>query len=194
MPFGSKGYARAQARALDTTVRALWRWTDGGRIPVVVDTSPCALTLKHARPELDAASRRLFDRLRILDGIELAHDVLLGRLALARLPGPVALHPVCSVHRMGLAGKLERVVSAVSEAEVPRGAGCCGFAGDRGLAVPELAEAATRAEAQEVRSRPFRGHFSSSRTCEIGLSRATGRPYRSFWHLLEEASRRGASM
>ena len=31
--------------------------------------------------------------------------------------------------------------------------------------------------------------FSTSRTCEIGLSAVSGRPYRSVAHLLEECSR-----
>jgi D-lactate dehydrogenase len=74
---------------------------------------------------------------------------------------------------------------------VPRSAGCCGFAGDRGFLVPELTASATAAESREVLSGSFDGYYSSSRTCEIGLTRATGRPYRSFWYLLDEASRVG---
>ena len=72
---------------------------------------------------------------------------------------------------------------------VPVDAGCCGFAGDRGLLVPELTASATRHESAEVCSGEFDGYYSSGRTCEMGMSRATGRPYRSFWHLLERATR-----
>ena len=73
---------------------------------------------------------------------------------------------------------------------VPEAAGCCGFAGDRGFLVPELAEAASRLETEEVTERSFDGYYSSSRTCEIGMTRATSMPYRSFWYLLQEASGR----
>jgi D-lactate dehydrogenase len=76
-----------------------------------------------------------------------------------------------------------------TSADVPVAAGCCGFAGDRGFTLPQLTEAATLSEATEVRSKAYVGFFSSSRTCEIGLTRATGRPYRSFWTLLEQTSR-----
>ena len=92
-----------------------------------------------------------------------------------REAGAVALHPVCSAVRMDLAAKLKRVAEACSErAEVPITAGCCGFAGDRGFTAPELTAAATRAEAAEVATGRFSGFYSSSRTCEIGLARATG--------------------
>jgi D-lactate dehydrogenase len=55
--------------------------------------------------------------------------------------------------------------------------------------VPELTAAATREEARELARGSFAGYYSSSRTCEIGLTRATGKPFRSFWSLLELASR-----
>ncbi|MEE8218705.1 MAG: FAD-binding and (Fe-S)-binding domain-containing protein, partial [Vicinamibacteria bacterium] len=47
MPFGSKGYKEASTEAVSRLVRAIWEWTDEGRLPVVMDTSPCAHTLRH---------------------------------------------------------------------------------------------------------------------------------------------------
>ena len=88
---------------------------------------------------------------------------------------------------MNLTEKLRAVVESVSASETPIGAGCCGFAGDRGFLFPELTAAATRAEAAQLDGRAYTGHYSSSPTCEIGLTRATGKPYRSFWHLLDTA-------
>jgi D-lactate dehydrogenase len=191
MPFSSKGYARASADALNRTIESLWRWSGGDALPVVLDTSPCAFTLRQARPELTPANRDRFDALRILDGIEFAHDRLLPRLRPLRATGSVVLHPVCSALKMDLAGKLRRLAEACSErVEVPAAAGCCGFAGDRGFTLPALTAAATRAEAEEVALGDFHGFYSSSRTCEIGLARATGDTYRSFWYLLERATRR----
>jgi D-lactate dehydrogenase len=72
---------------------------------------------------------------------------------------------------------------------VPLYAGCCGFAGDRGFLFPELTASATRSEAAEVRAAQHDGHFSSSHTCEIGMTRATGRVYRSYVYLIEQATR-----
>ena len=76
---------------------------------------------------------------------------------------------------------------------VPRDAGCCGFAGDRGFTHAELTASATKHEAREVKSQSYDGYFASSRTCEIGMTRSTGQVYRSFLYLLESATRPDAS-
>jgi D-lactate dehydrogenase len=63
-------------------------------------------------------------------------------------------------------------------------------AGDRGFLLPELTGSATRDEAVEIRAAAHDGHFSSSRTCEIGMTRATGRTHRSYIYMLEATTRR----
>jgi D-lactate dehydrogenase len=99
------------------------------------------------------------------------------------------LHPVCSIQKMELTGALQRVAGAYAKrVEVPIEAGCCGFAGDRGFSLPELTAAALAPEAAEVARLGGAGHYSTSLTCEIGLTRATGRGYRSFWHLIDEST------
>ena len=91
---------------------------------------------------------------------------------------------------MNLDGKLRRIAEACARrVDVPLAAGCCGFAGDRGLSYPELTAAATRAEAAELAKESYDGFYSTSRTCEIGLRRATGRPWQPLWDLLERATR-----
>ena len=60
--------------------------------------------------------------------------------------------------------------------------GCCGFAGDRGMLHPELTASATAREASEVAGGTFDAYASCNRTCEIGMTRATGHPYQ---HILE---------
>lgn len=190
VPFASKGYPAAHADSVNLTVEAFWRWSGEGRLPVVVDTSPCTQGLRSCRPYLSPENAARWDRLRVLDAVELAADELVPRLSLRRIPGTAVLHPVCSLVKMGLAPALEAVARACSESVfVPPSSGCCAFAGDRGWLVPQLTASATRPEAEEVVAREASGWFSSSRTCEIGMTRATGRVYRSFVHLLEEASR-----
>jgi D-lactate dehydrogenase len=102
----------------------------------------------------------------------------------------VALHPVCSATKMAITPKLVRISSACSETVlVPSDAGCCAFAGDRGFLFPELTASASSAEAAQATAQEHDGHFSSSRTCEIGMTRSTGKVYRSYLHLLDYASR-----
>ena len=86
--------------------------------------------------------------------------------------------------------KLEGIASACSDGVlIPIQAGCCGFAGDRGFLFPELTASATRREAAELLAGRHDGYYSSSRTCEIAMTRATGRIYRSFLYPLEEVTR-----
>ncbi len=190
MPFSSKGYADAHARLTNRTIARLWEWSEHGRLPVVLDTSPCAWTLRTCRAVLREENKKKWDAIRILDGIQFARELVLPSLKISRKAGAVALHPVCSVIKMGLVPTLREVACAcASEVFVPIESGCCGFAGDRGFLVPELTEAATSRQAAEIRARNFDGYYSSSRTCEIGMTRATGKTWRSIWTLLEEASR-----
>jgi D-lactate dehydrogenase len=72
---------------------------------------------------------------------------------------------------------------------VPVEWGCCAFAGDRGLLHPELTASASAAEAAEVNSRSFAEYASVNRTCELGMSRATGHQYRHILELVEQATR-----
>jgi D-lactate dehydrogenase len=117
--------------------------------------------------------------------------VLPSRPSPRRRPGTAVLHPTCTLVKTGGLADLLRVARAHSEAVVvPPGAECCGFAGDRGFLVPELTASATAREAAEVRelaSGPGVGFYSTCRTCEIGMSRAAGRPYLSLVHLVREA-------
>jgi D-lactate dehydrogenase len=190
VPFSSKGYVDAHAFAASRAIERFWRWSDGGRLPVVVDTSPCTYGLKAVRPVLAPENRERFDRLTILDGVEFAHDTLLPRLVARRKAGPVALHPVCSLTKMGLGAKLEAIARFCSDdVTVPLSAGCCAFAGDRGFLHPELTASATTLEAAEVKAMGCAEHVSSSRTCEIGMTRATGEVYRSYLFLLERVTR-----
>ena len=190
VPFSSKGYEDAHAIAANRAIERCWVWSGEGRLPVVVDTSPCAYGLLQSRQALDSDNRERFDRLRIVDSVAFAHDTLLPRLRIARKSASVALHPVCSLVKMGLSGKLLALGRACSErASIPRDAGCCGFAGDRGFLVPELTASATAREAAQVLAAEHDGYYSSSRTCELGMTRATGKPYRSIWFLLEASTR-----
>jgi len=190
MPFWSKGLSRAWSIAARRAIARAWRWTDAGRLPLIVDSSPCAFALAASREALDAVNRSRLDALRIEDAVLWAHDTLLPRLAFPRRVRRVAVHPVCSIVKMGLAERLEALArAAADDVVVPLASGCCGFAGDRGFTHPELTRSATRAAAAELADgAPCDRHVSSSLTCEIAMTRATGRSYTSVLALLDDAA------
>ncbi len=181
----SKGLQQDADRMAATLTEALLAAADdghGGTVPVIIDASSCASRMKKY---LEAHASGL----QILDFHEFAHDALLPRLHIDRKASPVALHVNCSVRRDGLDEKLRALVQSCTEHMVePAGVSCCGFAGDRGFAVPELNAHALR-KVRGALPPDCREGVSTNRTCEIGLTEQTGRPYRSVAYLLEECSR-----
>jgi D-lactate dehydrogenase len=189
-PFSSKGFSSAHAITINSAVERFWKWSEKGTLPIVIDTSPCTYGFKTARPYLTPENQKLFDQLKLVDAIEFVHDELLPKLPVKTRSRSVALHPVCSVTKMGITSKLEAIARACSEqVTIPADAGCCGFAGDRGFLFPKLTQAATRLEAAQVKAGRPDECYSSSRTCEIGMGRSTGQIYRSYLYLLEKATR-----
>jgi D-lactate dehydrogenase len=190
VPFSSKGFEAANHTAVNRTIESLFRWSDVGHLPIVIDTSPCTHGLKTCRPQLSIENQEKFDQLLILDSVEYVQSAILPKLPILRKLKSVALHPVCSAAKMGIAPKLVTLAKACSEeVVVPQEAGCCAFAGDRGFLHPELTRSATQSEAAELEPQHHEGYFSSSRTCEIGMTRATCHSYRSYLHMLDFASR-----
>jgi D-lactate dehydrogenase len=190
-PWSSKGYRRGQDRMAAKTAAALWRWSDGGALPVVIDASSCAQgLLVDVGPRLSDSERERFERIEVLDSISWAHDRLLAQLAVTSKVASMALHPTCSVAQLGLSDKLQAVARALAdEVVVPAASTCCGMAGDRGLLHPELPASAMRDAAAELSGRQIDAHVCSNRTCEIGLQQTTGAPYASFVLLLERLTR-----
>ena len=190
VPFSSKGFDEAHRFMINRAIEKFWEWSQQGRLSIVIDTSPCTYGVLSSRGYLTPENQACFDKLKIVDSTTFANDVLLPRLKVSQKVGSVVLHPVCSVTKLNLLPKLEGVAKACADnVVVPRDAGCCGFAGDRGFMLPELTASATKHEAREVQSQSFDGYFSSSRTCEVGLTRSTGQVYRSFLYLLEASTR-----
>jgi len=188
MPFLSKGFPKAARRAAARTAEALWSATRGGRDCVVTDASPCAGTLSDLSREVLAETKRavaFFD----FTAFWASKGLPAAPKPPRRIPAAV-LHPTCTLVKSGGLPALVKVAQAYSdEVVVPAFAECCGFAGDRGFLVPELTASATSREAEEVRQRAGgrTNFYSTCRTCELGMTRAVGSPYRSMVQLVHEA-------
>ncbi|MBL7990848.1 MAG: FAD-binding oxidoreductase [Candidatus Kapabacteria bacterium] len=193
-PFSSKGFTEAYREMMERTVDEFWKWSDGGRLPILTDASSCTYTFRNAGKDLSGQALERFTQLTILDSIEYVHDVLLPKLLerglLTRLPESALLHPVCSVMKLGFTDKLQAIAEACAhDAVTPINVGCCAFAGDRGMIAPELTANATLLEAREARERHYDGYYSSNPTCQIGMTTAVGEEYQSYIALVERATR-----
>ena len=178
-PFESKGLADTADRKAAELEAALRVASEDGRLAIVFDTSPCAYRMK----------RYLAGRLTVRDSIEFIHDAVLPRVAIERQSGPVAIHPVCSVRKMGTVGQLQRIAETCSaEVVTADEVLCCGFAGDKGFNRPELNEHALRRLKSALPPTCHTG-YSTSRTCEIGLSEQAGFAYESIIYLVDRCAR-----
>jgi len=184
-PWSSKGLEKGEATMNAKTLAALRIATREGELPIVCDASSCTEGLRHT-VESDTSTRPMT----IIDSVEFAVTHILPKLPDHKKLESLVLHPTCSSTRMGMNEDLKTVAGGVADSvKVPENWGCCAFAGDRGMLHPELTASATAPEAAEVAAIGATAHASCNRTCELGMTRATGEPYRHVLELLEEQTR-----
>jgi D-lactate dehydrogenase len=181
VPWSSKGYRAGHELMAARTREALLRWSEDGRLPVVMDASSCTLGV---------VSELGLEGVEVLDSVAWLHDHLLEHLTIRRPLQTIAVHATCSCSQLGLADKLTAVARAIAaEVVIPAESGCCGMAGDRGLHHPELTASALRGVSAELAGRHLDAAISSNRTCEMALHRETGQQYGSLVQILEEVTR-----
>ncbi|WP_426596002.1 FAD-binding and (Fe-S)-binding domain-containing protein [Cellulomonas sp. McL0617] len=176
-PWSSKGVAAGHEAMRARVLPVVREATDGGTLPIVCDASSCTEGFRHL----------LGDELEVIDVVAFVADRVLPVLGPYERLSTLTVHPTCSSTQLGLDPALMTVASAVAQSvTVPLDWGCCAFAGDRGMLHPELTASATRREAAEVVSLDAQAHASCNRTCELGMTRATGATYRHVVELLAE--------
>jgi D-lactate dehydrogenase len=184
-PWSSKGLDAGLTTMRRRTLDALRAATRDGALPVICDAASCTEGIVHALED------DLGVPLTVIDAVQFVADRVLPRLPSGRQRvASLVLHPTCSSTRMGLNPALSTVAAAVAdEVRVPDDWGCCAFAGDRGMLHPELTASASAPEARSVAALGGDAHASCNRTCELGMTRATGQEYRHVLELLEEVTR-----
>lgn len=182
-PWSSKGRTGGRKHMAQRVADALGAAVERS-IPLVTDASSCTEGFAHLLESQGVA-------VEVEDAVAFTQRLLLPRLGpVSPVVDSLTLHPTCSSTQLGLDASLLAVGKLVAaEVAVPDAWGCCAFAGDRGMLHPELTASATAAEAEEVRTLDTQAHASCNRTCELGMTRATGRDYRHILELLEEATR-----
>ncbi|MDG5800255.1 FAD-binding and (Fe-S)-binding domain-containing protein [Marinilabiliaceae bacterium ANBcel2] len=179
MAFNSKGFKKQGEKASQKLEEALLKASDNGRIPVYCDMSPCLLYMKST----------LSDKLDLFDPVSFILKKLKPRLNFSPVKRTVAIHSTCSNTKMDQKEDLfELIKMCANSVFVPDNIECCGWAGDRGFTHPELNRSALATLKEQVCVAGAQEGYSTSRTCEIGLSNQSGLEYKSVIYLVDEVT------
>ncbi|MCU7526042.1 MAG: FAD-binding oxidoreductase [Ignavibacteria bacterium] len=183
MAFASKGFKKQGDKKSNELLEALLEASDNGKFPILFDMSPCLYRMKEYLSQHQGQ-----EPLKIYEPVEFIDEFLTDKLSFTKTKEKIAIHSTCSSTKMGLNGKLKKVAEMCSEeVVVPHGVGCCGWAGDRGFTYPELNASALR-NLKGGLPDDCRHGYSTSRTCEIGLSVHSGISYESIIYLVDNCT------
>ena len=176
-PFDSHGNQTAARSYRESLQQALEQASEHGRYTVITDNGACAL------------SSHNFPGIRMMEMAQYLYEVVAPRLHITPLTDPVALHVSCSSQHLDSGKALKALTRMLCEQIIiPDHITCCGFAGDKGFTTPALNQAALAPLPAALAENCQRG-ISNSRTCEIGLSQASGIPYDHIVYLMNEVSK-----
>jgi D-lactate dehydrogenase len=178
MPFSSKGFDEAAHTKSSQLEQALLKVSNSGEYPVLCDTSPCTKKMMESFTK----------KINIYEPIEFALEFLTKELEFTAINEAITIHTTCSSRKMGLEDKFKTLASLCStNVIIPADVKCCGFAGDRGFNFPELNKSALTHLKEQTKGAKMA--FSTSKTCEIGLSEESGLDYNSIFYLINKVTK-----
>lgn len=177
MAFLSKGYVEAGMKKSKELEIALLKTSNNGEIPVLCDMSPCLYTMReNMKPPL-----------KLYEPVGFIMEHLLPHLNITPVDETVTVFPVCSMKKMELDTKLVELARKCAREVIVPETNCCGFAGDRGFTFPELNAHGLKELKSQLPDEVKHG-YSTSRTCEIGLSLHSGVSHKSIVYLVDKVS------
>ena len=177
VPFESKGFTKDADEQLETLLIELFEASNNGEYPIICDNSPCTYRIVKGLKKMN---------MKVYEPIDFSLEYLVPNLEIKKTDEPIVLHTTCSSKKMKLDDKFEKLANILSnDVTIPENINCCGFAGDRGFNFPELNQSALGGLKAQLKPDIKRG-FSTSKTCEIGLSHNSKKDYSSILYLLDE--------
>lgn len=174
MPYSSKGFEEAADQKLN---ELLLEMACSGIDTIICDNSPCSSRIIEQAAKMN---------LKVEDSVTFFASRL-NNFKISRIDKESVVFPVCSLKKSGEDSSIKKIAEAcLKNYKIPEEIACCGFAGDRGFSHPELT-ASSLAGLKDFSTGCSSG-YSSSRTCEIGLSRHSGFKFESILQLLDECS------
>jgi D-lactate dehydrogenase len=169
LAFKSKGFPEIANQKHTELKNYLDSLSDQGRIPILTETASC------------------IEGLPLRDVLDYLADLLLPTDWLQAVDETIMLHLTCSMKRQHLDSKITALAKrCAKQVIIPPDIDCCGFAGDKGFTLPALNASALKTLRNQIPPECHAG-FSGSPSCERGLSKHSGIPYRSLVYLIEQA-------
>ena len=164
----------------------LWEASEEGRLPISAMPPPvqrafrsCGTLLRRPRPATLSGEEHAGNGCRrVLCALSAPH------VEAKRQLDPLVLHPTCSDSFRSYRRDVRDRARCRSRCDSTEALGLLRV---RAVTVacftPELTKSATRAEAHEVNERPYAAYASINRTCEQGMTEATGQNYQNLFQL-----------
>lgn len=174
-PYESKGFFLAKSQMKHKT-QSLFNQLNPN-IPIIIDNTSCTYAFK---------TNQEFLSFRILDSIEWIYLLYKSQPdKFKKIYKNIYIQNLCSLQKTQLTEKLKEILMAISESvEVSPYSECCGFAGDKGIFVPEVFTSSTKNIKKRLEKETFEEYCSSNLTCEIGLSVGTEKEFKHFLYLV----------
>lgn len=170
---------------LKETLKILLEASNNGEIPIVLDHSACSAELITQVQTLKEAQC-----LTVYDLSAYTQKFILPNLAINPISEPVGLHIICSTRKGGWMDSVFAIAKTCTTHQIciDEKTQCCGFAGNKGFFNPELNTSALESLKKYFQNHPTSRLYSTSSTCEVGLSENTGKPWQHIIYLLDEVS------
>ena len=179
MMYNTRGFKGAAATKGAEVEAALMAASENGKLPIVVDTSPCLGQIKSALKEPAL-------RFALYEPVEFIRLFLADKLEFTKVKDEVAVHVPCSSSKMGIGSSFLQLAGMCANNVHLSGVPCCGMAGDRGMRYPELTASST----QHMSLPPTcKDGYSTSRTCEMAMSNQAGIDFKGLVYLVDEATK-----
>jgi D-lactate dehydrogenase len=104
-PWQSKGLTRGAEHMTARVRESMTRWTDGGRLPLIVDATSCTQAMLEAAPE----------EVTIIDATVWAAEHLLPKLEVKERVASAALHPTCGSRHLRVVAAQERLARELAD-------------------------------------------------------------------------------
>ena len=155
----------------------------GGDVDIVCDHSACSYELMQRVKELSCT-------LKIYDMPQYIQQVLMPRLTIRPIDEDIAIYAMCATKKGGYDHVLVDIAKECTKGQilVHDKTRCCGFAGDKGFIYPELNQSALREFKLFYQDKDLKRGYSSSSTCEIGISDQCGFSFQNLLYLVDECS------